>query len=116
MEQREAEFWDALPDGVVIADGDGTVVLVNAPAREMLGDQARVGAALERAITLQDQDAADWFGVVRPFEGLGTRSGVPEQSWLLPDGSEVLVTTRLQRSARKRAFFTKLREITGGLE
>ena len=93
------ELWDALPDGVVIADQDGVVLLVNAGAREMLGEQARIGADLADAVTLQDQDAADWYGVVRPFEGLGTRSGVPEQSWLARDGSEVLVTTRLLRSS-----------------
>ncbi|RNL80402.1 PAS domain-containing sensor histidine kinase [Nocardioides marmorisolisilvae] len=99
MDERDAGLWDALPDGVVIADGNGVVLLVNAGAREMLGDAAHVGADLAAAVPLQDQDAADWFSVVRPFEGLGTRSGVPEQSWLLPDGSEVLVTTRLLRSA-----------------
>ncbi|MFL6060962.1 MAG: ATP-binding protein [Marmoricola sp.] len=93
------ELWDSLPDGVVIADGQGRVVLVNATARRMLGEQAHPGAALADALTLQDQDAADWFTTVRPYEGLGTRSGVPEQSWLLPDGSEVLVTTRLERPA-----------------
>lgn len=92
-------LWDALPDGVVIADGNGVVLLVNAGAREMLGPQARVGADLAEVMTLQDTDAADWFSTVRPLEGLGTRSGVPEQSWLLPDGSEVLLTTRLQRAA-----------------
>jgi signal transduction histidine kinase len=92
-------LWDALPDGVVIADGEGTVVLVNATARRMLGDQARVGAHLSEALVLQDQDATDWYTCVRPYEGLGTRSGVPEQAWLLPDGSEVLVATRLERPA-----------------
>jgi signal transduction histidine kinase len=99
VEPDEADLWDALPDGVVIADRDGVVLLVNATAREMLGEQAQVGSQLAQAVTLQDQDAADWFSVVRPFEGLGTRSGVPEQSWLLTDGSEVLVTTRLLRTA-----------------
>jgi len=99
VEQHEADLWNALPDGVLIADGNGVVLLVNETARQMLGDQAYVGAELASALTLQDQEAADWFGVVRPFDGIGTRSGVPEQSWLLPDGSEVLVTTRLLRSA-----------------
>lgn len=98
MTPDERTLWDALPDGVVIADADGVVELVNATARRMLGDQACVGARLADALTLQDQDAGDWFGEVRPYEGLGTRTGVPEQSWLLPDGSEVLVTTRLARS------------------
>ncbi len=98
MDRLERDLWDALPDGVLIADGDGTVLLVNATARRMLGDQACPGAGLAAALTLQDQDAGDWYSEVCPYGGLSTRSGVPEQSWLLPDGSEVLVTTRLERS------------------
>ncbi len=100
MDQREHDLWDALPDGVLIADGTGTVLLVNATAQRMLGNQARPGADLATALTLQDQDAGDWFTQVCPYNGLSTRSGVPEQSWLLPDGTEVLVTTRLERAAR----------------
>ncbi|MCW2754562.1 MAG: yycG 1 [Marmoricola sp.] len=95
---QETGLWDSLPDGIVICDGNGVVLLVNRTARRMLGDQAHPGAHLAEALTLQDQDAADWFSTVRPFEGLGIRTGVPEQSWLLPDGSEVLVTTRLERA------------------
>ena len=33
----------------------------------------------------------------RPFESISTRTAVPEQSWLLPDGNEVLVTARIVR-------------------
>ena len=101
MTPDERALWDALPDGVVVADGDGVVLLVNETARTMLGDQAKPGAALADALTLQDQDAGDWFGRVRPYDGLTIRTGVPEQSWLLPDGSEVLVTTRLTRDAQQ---------------
>lgn len=99
MDQRQGDLWDSLPDGVLIADRDGTVILVNATARRMLGEQARPGAELAQALTLQDQDAVDWYSQVCPYGGLSTRSGVPEQSWLLPDGTEVLVTTRLERAA-----------------
>jgi signal transduction histidine kinase len=88
-------LWDELPDGVVIADGAGTVVLVNAVAVRMLGPGAVVGARLAAAMRLQDQDGTDWFEQVRPLDGIRTRTGVPEQSWLLTDGTEVLVTTRL---------------------
>jgi signal transduction histidine kinase len=102
VDEHEHDLWDSLPDGVVIADGDGRVLLVNATASRMLGAQARVGAHLSEALTLQDQDAADWFATVRPYEGLGTRSGVPEQAWLLPDGSEVLVVARIERDAANR--------------
>ncbi|RNL64085.1 PAS domain-containing protein [Nocardioides marmoriginsengisoli] len=98
MDSDARDLWDALPDGVVVADGSGVILLVNATARRMLGDQAAPGARLADALTLQDQDAGDWFAQVRPYDGIGTRSGVPEQSWLLPDGTEVLVTTRLERS------------------
>lgn len=98
MDPHERDLWDALPDGVVVADGAGTVLLVNEAARRMLGDQACPGAHLADVLTLQDQDAGDWYSQACPYEGLSTRSGVPEQSWLLPDGTEVLVTTRLQRT------------------
>lgn len=98
MTPDERALWDALPDGVVIADGAGVVTLVNDTARRMLGDQARPGAQLADALTLQDQDSGDWYTQVCPYDGLRTRTGVPEQSWLLPDGSEVLVTARLTRN------------------
>jgi signal transduction histidine kinase len=94
-------LWDTLPDGVVIADADGTVRLVNAPARRMLGESAAVGASLATVVALQDQDARDWYSVNQPYAGLDLRTGIPEQSWLLPDGSEVLVTARINRSRRQ---------------
>lgn len=102
VDDNERDLWDSLPDGIVIAGGDGVVLLVNAIARRMLGTQARPGSHLAEALPLQDQDARDWFTVVSPLTGLGTRTGVPEQSWLLPDGSEVLITTRLHRSGVHR--------------
>jgi signal transduction histidine kinase len=102
LDDGRPDFWDSLPDGIVIADGDGVVLLVNSIARRMLGNQAHPGAQLSDALSLQDQDAGDWFGQVRPFEGLAIRTGVPEQSWLLPDGSEVLVTTRFTRGPEGR--------------
>lgn len=66
----------------------------------MLGRPASAleGRPLRDVLTLQDQDGADWHSVNRPYEGLATRTGVPEQSWLLPSGTEVLVTARILRS------------------
>ena len=98
MEPDDAGLWDALPDGVVIADAGGTVRLVNARARQMLGEGAVVGAPLATALALQDQDARDWFSVNQPYSGLDIRTGIPEQAWLLADGTEVLVTARINRS------------------
>lgn len=93
-----ADPWDLLPDGVVIAGADGVVTLVNGPAARMLGPVTVVGAALAEAMALQDQDGNDWFATVRPYDGLGTRSGIPEQAWHTADGTELLVHTRLWRA------------------
>ncbi|HET8562229.1 MAG TPA: PAS domain-containing sensor histidine kinase [Marmoricola sp.] len=91
---------DALPDGVVVADADGTVTALNETARRMLDGAADVGMPLREAVALLDQDGRDWYTTVQPYAGLGIRTGVPEQSWVLPDGGEVLVTTRIRRSRR----------------
>lgn len=92
---------DALPDGVVIADADGRVTLVSSVARQMLGttDAASIGRPLGGVLALQDQDGRAWYEYNRPYVGLTTRTAVPEQSWLLPNGTEVLVAARIHRSA-----------------
>ncbi|HEU4568346.1 MAG TPA: PAS domain-containing sensor histidine kinase [Marmoricola sp.] len=97
MVEAHQDVLDVLPDGVVVAGPDGRVTSVNAAARRMLGPEARVGAPLEDAVCLLDQDGRDWSSTVRPYGGLSTRKAVPEQSWVLPDGSEVLVTAQLVR-------------------
>jgi signal transduction histidine kinase len=90
---------DALPDGVVVADGQGTVVLVSRLAARMLGGEveALTGCPLAEVLALQDHDGTAWYAANAPYGGLATRTGVPEQSWLLPNGTEVLVTARIER-------------------
>ncbi|MGN6252959.1 MAG: sensor histidine kinase [Marmoricola sp.] len=99
METRE-DVLDLLPDGVVLADADGTVTHVNEAARRLLGAAARVGAPLATVMALQDEDARDWVTTVCPYGGLSTRVGVPEMAWLTASGTEVLVTARLHRARR----------------
>jgi len=94
------DLLDGLADGVVIADADGIVLVVNRAATTMLGttvEKAR-GAQLADVLLLQDQDGVTWVDANRPFAGIGIRTGVPEQSWTLPDGQEVLVTARIRRA------------------
>lgn len=96
------ELADALPDGIVLADAAGIVTLVSAPAARMLAvtpDQA-VGRPLHDVLALQDTEGREWVDVNQPYAGLARRTGVPEQSWVLPDGSEVLVAARLVRAER----------------
>ena len=92
-------FADAYPDGAVGSDVTGRVTVLNATAARML--QVSVDDALGRPLAdvlrLEDTNGRTWIDVNRPFESINIRTGVPEQSWLLPDGSEVLVTARLVR-------------------
>jgi signal transduction histidine kinase len=94
------DLVDALPDGVVVAGPDGLVNQVNVVAARMLGvpGEELVGRSLEDALLLQDQAGRAWFPHNLPYDGLHTRTGVPEQSWTLPDGTEVLVAARIHRS------------------
>jgi signal transduction histidine kinase len=99
VQQSTQQAVDLVPDGIVVADADGRVTLANAAAGQMLGRPAEelVGLPLHEALTLADQDGEAWTAANHPYEGIGTRTGVPEQSWTLPDGLEVLVTARIHR-------------------
>ena len=97
-----ADALDLLPDGAVVADGDGKVVRVSAVAARMLGvdPDDSVGRPLADVLALMNRDGEAWLGWNKPYAGLPTRTAVPEQSWLLPDGTEVLVSARLHREHR----------------
>ena len=99
MDPSVQDVVDALPDGVVLAGPDQRVALVSATAARMLGLDAAsaVGRPLHEVLALRDTDGQTWYAVHRPFEGIATRTGVPEQSWVLPDGTECLVTARILR-------------------
>jgi signal transduction histidine kinase len=95
----DVDLFDALPDGLVVADADGVVVLVNAVARGQLavGEDGGLGRPLREVLALQDRDGADWWTANNPYDGLHIRVGLTEQSWILPGGDEVLVTGQLTR-------------------
>src|SRR6478735_9638556 len=96
-----ADVLDALPDGVVVADGSGIVTHVNATAAQLLRhtDEARgTGKHLSDVVTLQDRAGNDWFDCTKPYTGLSTRTQLSEQAWFLSDGTELLVTARIERA------------------
>jgi signal transduction histidine kinase len=97
---RAQDVLDALPDGVVLAGPDGLVTLISRVAAGMLGVPPDVvGRPLADVLSLRDQDGHAWVSHNRPYEGLPTRTAVPEQSWLLPNGTEVLVAAKIHRAA-----------------
>ena len=94
------QILDSLPDGVVIADAEGTVTLVNKVARRLLGRGAKPGRPLSQVMALQDRDSSEWYDTTTPYDGIGSRVGLPETAWVTTDGTEVLVTGRLNREHR----------------
>jgi len=94
------EVVDALPDGVVLAGPDGRVTVISAVAVRMLGlPPGSVGRPLDEVLALRHRDDHSWVSHNRPYDGLPTRTAVPEQSWLLANGEEVLVSARIHRPA-----------------
>jgi len=95
---------DDLPDGIVVADHRGQIVVFNRAAERLTGLSAAqaIGADLRKALPLADGEGRCWWEQSRPYDGLSIRSRHPERSLYLPDGTELLVAigyTRVPRHA-----------------
>lgn len=91
---------DDLPDGLVVADETGQVVIVNAAAARLISvtpDEV-LGKHISEVLPLADLEGRAWWQCIDPYAGLATRTGQPERSLLLPDGRELLVTARYVRA------------------
>jgi len=93
----DGALLDTLPDGVLVADADGVVRHANDIAERLLGSGELVGRTLAEVVALQDLEGRDWYTVTAPYDGLNIRRMQAEQAWRLPDGTELLVTTRMLR-------------------
>ena len=87
-------FADELPDGVVVADEGGRIIVFNRVAARLTGlDPAEVtGKFVFDVLPLCDDDGRDWWVYADPYHGLPTRTRHPERSLYLADGTEVLVS------------------------
>jgi PAS domain S-box-containing protein len=87
-------FADELPDGVVVADEVGRIIVFNRVAARLTGlDPAEVtGKFVFDVLPLRDSDDRDWWVYADPYHGLPTRTRHPERSLYLTDGTEVLVS------------------------
>jgi hypothetical protein len=83
-----------LPDGVVVADEVGRIIVFNRVAARLTGlDPAEVtGKFVFDVLPLCDDDGRDWWVYADPYHGLPTRTRHPERSLYLADGTEVLVS------------------------
>ncbi len=99
----DAAYSD-LPDGLLIADAAGTVVVLNPAGERILGIPAgtAVGRDYREVLPLSDEQGRDWWSCTDPYSGLQTRSRQPERRLLRPGGTELLVTASFVRGERAR--------------
>jgi len=97
--------YDDLPDGVLVADADGRVIVLNEPGARLLGTDpvAAVGRDYREVLPLRDLSGRDWWECTEPYRGLNIRRGQPERQLILGTGPALLVTARYVRESGRVA-------------
>ena len=97
-------FADELPDGVVVADEAGRIIVFNRVAGRLtrLDPAEVIGKFVFDVLPLRDADGRDWWVYADPYHGLPTRTRHPERSLYLADGTEILVSVGYVREPRAR--------------
>jgi signal transduction histidine kinase len=93
---------DELPDGLVVADHLGRIVVFNHAASRLTGIAVlnALGRDIRQVLPLRDAEDRSWWACVDPYRGLSTRTRHPELPLCLPDGAEFLVTMGYVRVPR----------------
>ncbi len=93
---------DELPDGLVVADETGRLVVFNRAAVRLTSVAAAdaIGKYVFDVLPFRDEDSRDWWVCVDPYHGLSTRARHPERSLYLADGTELLVSVGYVRDGR----------------
>jgi signal transduction histidine kinase len=99
---------DDLPDGLVIADHAGRIIVFNQAATRLTGVAAQdaIGQDIRAVLPLQDTEGRSWWACTDPYRGLSTRTRHPELPLLMPDGTEFLVTMGYVRVPRAKPGMT----------
>jgi hypothetical protein len=102
MTATESLMADELPDGLVVADDAGRVIIFNQAAARLTNVAAEeaVGKFVSDVLPFRDDDSRDWWVCVDPYHGLATRTRHPERSLCLTDGTELLVSAGYVRDGR----------------
>jgi signal transduction histidine kinase len=103
-------FADELPDGVVVADEVGRIIVFNRAAARLTGLEPAemIGKFVFDVLPLRDSDGSDWWVFADPYHGLATRTRHPERSLYLADGTEVLVSIGYVRDRPPELILRKL--------
>jgi signal transduction histidine kinase len=93
---------DELPDGLVVADEAGRIVVYNRAAVRLTGIAAEeaTGKYVYDVLPFRDVDGCDWWMFVDPYNGLATRTRHPERSLTLAEGLDLLVSVGYVRDGR----------------
>ncbi len=100
--EHEKSAFDVLPDGLLIADEHGRVVLLNPAGARLLrrGPDEALGRDYREVLAVSDSVGRDWWTCTRPYDGLAIRTGQPERRLTLPDERELYVTATYVRQRR----------------
>jgi hypothetical protein len=99
--------YDVLPDGVLVADASGTVVVLNPAAERLLSTpaDAAIGRDFREVLPLVDEQGRDWWACTDPYEGLATRTRQPERRLQVSGGPaehrDLLVTAAYVRDGSR---------------
>jgi signal transduction histidine kinase len=95
---------DELPDGVVVADEAGRIIVFNRVAARLtrLDPAEVIGKFVFDVLPLRDSEGRDWWVHADPYHGLPTRTRHPERSLYLADGTEILVSVGYVREDRPK--------------
>jgi signal transduction histidine kinase len=79
---------DELPDGLVVADDAGRIVVFNRAAVRLtaIAAEEAIGKYVYDVLPFRDDDGRDWWMFADPYNGLTTRTRHPERSLFLGDG------------------------------
>jgi signal transduction histidine kinase len=93
---------DELPDGLVVADEVGRVIVFNRAADRLTSIAAEdaIGKFVSDVLPFRDDGGSDWWMFADPYGGLATRTRHPERSLYLTDGTELLVSVGYVRDSR----------------
>ena len=104
MRVLDKAAYEDLPDGVLVADATGSVVVLNPAAERILGVTAdgAIGRDYREVLPLTDDQGRDWWVCTDPYGGLASRIRQPERRLLLPNGRGLLVTASYVRKEGRR--------------